>query len=833
VSILWQDILYGVRILAKRPVITLIAAFSLALGIGLNTAIFTLMNTILLGSLPYPDADRLVGVFSVSPEHLDQLQGVSIPDLFAWKEMVHSFEAVGAANVNAYDFGAEENGQPAERIVGEVCTPGLLRALGVQPYMGSNFTEADDEIDHPAPVIMITHRLWIRRFGGVPDILGRKVLVNGVNTSIVGVLPADFRFQEERADFLAPIPLNHFQLQGSARFLTVAAKLKPGVTLKQAQSELEGISVELARRFPKRDTDHGKPWTVRLQPIREMLFGFIDRPLLLLQGAVGFVLLIACANVAALLLARASSRRSEVSIRAALGAGRARIFRQFLTESLLLSLFSGALGIGLAWWGVHVLVSMAPPWLPRLHAIALDTRVLLFSIAISILTGLIFGLVPAVQGSKLNFVESLKDTTRGGTSGGARNRLRSSLVAAQLTLALILLIGSGLLIRSFLQLQNADLGCDPTGVLTFRLRTLGTQYAKPVSTYKGFPLWETSPVPAQQFRQILDRMKTLPGVRNAAASAFPPLVGNNPINFEIQGRNVANPDDFNADFFLVSENFFSTMKISMLRGRDFTARDNTTAPWVAIINETMAKRYFPNEDPIGKRIRFDLSQEDQFREIIAVVHDIPASHPQTRQEPAIFVPFEQLASHILGPYSGIQLQLTYLLRTAGEPMSALPSVRSALAEIDRNRPVIDPRTEESYLALQAQYPKYYSMLLGLFASVALLLAAVGIYGVMAYVVEQRTREIGIRIALGAASWDVLKLIVSQAALIIAIGVGVGLAGAAGLTRFISSSLWEVKALDTTTFAGVSLLLIAVAVVACLVPTRRAVRVDPTTALRYE
>jgi putative ABC transport system permease protein len=832
-SVLWQDTLYGLRMLARKPVFTLVAVLSLALGIGLNTAIFTLMNTILLRPLPYPDADRLVEIFSVPPAHLDQLNGASIPDLFAWKEQARSFEAIGALTNSAVDFGAEENGLPAERIRGELVTPDLLRALGVQPFMGRLFTDSEDEVDHPVPVIILSHRLWMKRFGGEKDILSRKLLVNGVSTAVIGVMPSDFRITDEQGEFFAPLPLNHFQLRGSARFLTATARLKPGVTMQQAQSEMESISAQLANQFPARDMDHGKPWTVRLQGIRDALFGFIGRPLLLLQGAVGFVLLIACANVAALLLARISSRHTEVAIRSALGAGRSRIIRQFLTESLLLSIFGGMLGIVLAWWGVRVLVAMAPSWLPRLNAIDIDGRVLVFSALISLLTGLTFGVIPAIQGSKLSLAEFMKDAARGGTSGGARHRLRSVLVAGQLALALMLLIGSGLLIRSFLQLQGADLGCEPRGLLTFRYRFPPNQFSKPVGMYHGLPLWEISPVPPAAIMQVFERLQGVPGVRSAAGGVITPLTGNVPLTFTIEGREVANADDLTADFFPVTPNYFATMKIPVLRGRDFTDRDTVSAPWVAVINETMARRFFAGENPLGKKIRVDLSQEDQFREVIAVVKDVPSSHPQTRQEPAMFVPFEQAAQHSTGPFTGLHLQLTFLLRTQGDPMSALPAVRRAVEELDRNRPIIDPRTEESYLDDQAAYPRYYSMLLGLFAAVATALAAVGIYGVMSYVVEQRTREIGIRIALGAGGGDVLKLIVRQALIVIASGVAVGLVGAMALTRFISSELWEVKAVDPATFVGVSVLLMAIATLACLVPTRRAVRVDPTTALRYE
>jgi putative ABC transport system permease protein len=830
---LWQDLNYGLRTLAKKPGFTIAAALSLALGIGLNTAIFTLVNTILLGSLPYRDADRLVMLYSVAPDHPDQLNGASVPDFFAWKAQAHSFEFVGGLSNSAVDFGAEENGVPAARVEGEFVTPGLLETLGVQPIRGRLFTESEDEVDHPARVILISHRLWIRRFGGENDILNRKVLVNGENTSIIGVMPPDFRFTDENGDYLAPLPLNHFQLRGSARFVTVTAKLKPGVSMRQAQNEMDAIAHQLASDFPARDADHGKPWAIRLQPIRTALFGSLNRPLLLLQAAVGFVLLIACANVAALLLARAASRSTEVAIRGALGASRGRIFRQFLTESLLLALLGGILGVVLASEGVRVLVAMAPTWLPRLHAIRLDGRVLLFTTAISVLTGLIFGVIPAAQASKLTLADSLKNVTRGGTAGGARNRLRAVLVAAQLAMALMLLIGSGLLIRSFLALQGADLGCQPKGLLTFRYLYPEKRFGKPVGMYHGFPLWEMSPEPPVAFTQVLERLKTVPGVRSAAGMVYPPMTGSYPMTFTIEGRTVANADDLSADFFPVTPNFFATMQITMLRGRDFTSRDVAAAPWVAIINETMARRFFSGENPIGKHIRVDLSEEDQMREIIAVVKDIPSSNPQTKQDPAIFTPYLQEAAHVSGPNTSLHLEMTFLMRTAGDPMRELPVVRRAVEEISRNQPLIDPRTEESYLAEQAQYPRYYSMLLGLFALVATGLAAVGIYGVMAYVVEQRTREIGIRIALGAGAREVISLVMSQAALVIGSGAAVGIAGAMALSRFLSSEIWEVKADDPGTFVSFTLLLVAIAIIAGLVPTLRALRVDPTIALRYE
>jgi putative ABC transport system permease protein len=818
--------------LGKKPVFTAVAALSLALGIGLNTAIFTLINTMLWGSLPYRAPDRIAVIWSVPPQHLDQINGVSVPDYMAWKERNRSFEVLGAMSGDQRDFGAEENGTPAERIQGEEFAPELLQALGVQPLMGRLFTPAEDEIDNPAPVVVISHRLWQRRFNGDKDILKRTVLLNGVATNIIGVMPPDFLFSDDHAEFLAPIRFNRFQLRGSARYLVVAARLKPGVSIAQAQADMESVSRQLAKEYP-RDMDQGRPWTVRVQTVREGLFGFMKRPLLLLQGAVGFVLLIACANVAALLLARASSRQTEVAIRSALGAGRGRIFRQFITESVMLSLAGGVIGVLLAWWAVRALVAMAPPWFPRLHEISIDGNVLLFSAGISLLTGIVFGVVPALHGSKSNFAESLKDATRGGTSGGVRNRIRAVLVSSQLALALVLLIGSGLLIRSFLKMQGADLGCDPKGLLTFQVRFPANQFGKPMGFHHGFPLWDISPLPAVNLQRVFERVQSVPGVESAGAVVFPPLTGSAEAAFTIEGRPAQDTDAPSAVYYPVTPNFFHTMKIAMLRGRDFTMRDTANAPWVMIVNETMARRFWPGEDAIGKHVKLDMSPEEQPREIVAVVHDTPSDPQQRRQEPAIYVPFFQAAAHSTGPFGFLRFQLTFVVRTPGDPMSLVPALRRAVAEVDPNRALSNPRTVEEHLSDQFQYPRYYSMLLGLFAFVATLLAAVGIYGIMAYAVEQRTREIGIRMALGAGGWQVLRLVIRQAMWMIVAGLTLGLAGSMALTRFISSELWEVQSTDPATFVGVSILLIAVALFACLIPTRRAVRVDPTIALRYE
>ncbi len=816
--------------LLKKPMLSAIIVLSLALGIGLNTAIFTLINTILLGNLSFGEPNRIVAISSVPPGHPDQLEAASIPDFFAWKERAKSFEYMGAMFINAKYFGADENGAPAERIEGEDFTPEILPALGVKPLIGRFFRPDEDEIDNPAPVLVISYRLWQSRFGGDPRILDRRILINGVTTEIIGVMPPNFRVTSDTADYWAPMRINRFQFRSSGRFNNIFAKLKPGVTIEQAQAEVSSIAAQLATEFPARDSDGGKPWGIRIQPIRTALFGFMSRPLLLLQGAVIFVLLIACANVASLLLARASSRRSEIAIRLSLGASTWRIVRQLLTESTLLAIAGGLLGILFASWGVHALVAMAPPFFPRLGDISVDARVLWFTGALSILTGIAFGLGPAMRGAQAGLGESLKEGVRGGTSRGG---IRSALVAIQIAMALVLLIGAGLLLRSFVNIHQLSLGCDPSNVLTFSIRMPQAQFGKPVATYKDSPLWMMSDVPAETLTRIFERTRTSPGVISAAGILTPPLTDATTVNFSIHGRAADESNPLSASYYPVTENFFATMKITLLSGRDFSANDRANTPWVAVINETMVRQFWPDEDPIGKSIKLDLAPDEQPRQIVGVVRDTPTSLLQKHQDPAIYVHFRQAPPHVIGGFANTRTQLTFVFRAAGEPLSLVPTLRRAVAEIDPNRPLVEVKTVEQYMARQIQYPRYYSWLIGLFASIATALAAVGIFGVMGYAVSQRTREIGIRLALGALRSDVVKLILRDALLLIAVGVAAGLVVAANLTRYISSQLWEIQATDPATFAVVSAILIAVALCACVVPARRAMRVDPTVALRQE
>jgi putative ABC transport system permease protein len=766
------------------------------------------------------------------PGHPEQINGAMVPDYLAWKDRSRSFEMLGAVGGDSLDLGPAENGVAAENIEGEDFSPAVFQILGVQPVLGRTFTVDEDQIDTPAPVILISHRLWQRRFAADPNIVNRTIRAERKTLTIIGVMPPNFRFENEAADFWTPLPISRFQLQGSGAYLRVVARLKPGVSIPQAQAEMETIANQLARDFPTRNKGRG----VRVEPVRDALFGWMRQPLWMLQGVVVFVLLIACSNVAGLLLARASARQTEIAVRAALGAGRLRIVRQFLTESVLLSLCSGVLGALLAWVGLRMLITISPPWFPRLHEISVDSRVLAFTAALSVVTGFAFGAIPALQMSKSNLAESLKESARGSATPQAHHRFQGALAAGQIALALMLLVGAGLMINSFLRLEGADLGCDPTGLVTFQFRLSGTDYVKTIGSYHNYPLVDVSPLPALTFDRLYERILVVPGVQSAAGSVYLPLDSSDSMTFTIEGRpepaNGAGKNALSALFYPVTANLFATLKAKLLRGRDFTARDTSSAPWVTIINQTMARTFWPNEDPMGKHVTIDLVPEERPREVIGVVRDIKADRYQTKPEPAMYVPHPQMPLRYRGPYQWTRTNMSFVVRPSGDPKTVISALRAAVAEIDPNRPV-EFRTMEQVLGEQVQESRYYTLLLGIFAGVATVLAMVGIYGVMAYSVAQRTREIGIRMALGAGKGDVLKLVLRHSLVLIGIGLVVGLCGSLALTRLIASQFWGVTATDPATFVIVSLLLTLVAVAATFIPTRRAVQVDPTVALRYE
>ena len=827
-----QDIAYGFRMLLKKPTFTSIAVLSIALGIGANAVIFSLINTTLLHPFPFRDSDRLMAIWTVPQQRPNQRNSTNVSAYLAWRAQNRSFESMGAFFGIGRTIGVEQNGAPAERIDGQFFTPSLFETLGVKPALGRVFTEEEGKPEANAPVALISDGLWERRFNRDPNIIGRTILLDDVTTTVIGVMPAGFSLLQDSADYWGPSGFVRERVQSAAGLVLVVGRLKSGVTARQAQAEMESISAQLAASDPARNKGN----SALVQPLYEVAVGDLKQALWLLQGAVAFVLLIGCANVAGLLLARGSSRRSEVAIRSAIGAGRKRIVRQLLTESVLLAALGGVLGVFLAWGGLKLFIGVAPPSFPRLKDLSLDGTVLAFTAFITVLTGLFFGIVPALQHSKPDLVDSLKDSSRSSSPGVARYRLRSSLVTVQIALALILLVGAGLMINSFVRIQSSQLGLDPHALLTFDFR-FPVSMMKRVSVFRGTGYWEISPVIDQTLDRILERMKALPGVTSAAGASAPPLQGARGMDFLIEGRPLPPRSEAgsaqNAPYVAITPNYFATLKIPILRGRDFTDRDNDAGAPVIIINESMAKRYWPDDDPMGKRITLDFLPDEQPREVIAVVADTRLSRAQRQPGPILYVPYHQQTSHWRGPSLGDRSGWIFVLRTADDPLKLVPSVRTAVAQIDSSRPVSNIRTVEQTLDQQVRYFRLYVLLLGVFGVMAAVLAAVGIYGVMANIVAQRTHEIGIRVALGANVRDVLTLLLRQALVLIATGLGLGLAASYGLTRILASALWGVTATDPATFAAVSIFLTLVALVACFVPTRRAATVDATIALRTE
>jgi putative ABC transport system permease protein len=830
---LWQDIVYGFRMLLKKPGFTAIAAISLALGMAANTVIFSLINTTFLRPLAYPDPSRLVMLWSAPLDRPDERNGVTYTNYSAFKK-AQSFEAMGAEWSQPRSLGADENGQPAEHLEGEGFTPSMFASLGVRPELGRVLAEDEDQIESQAPVVLISDRLWRRRFNANPNVIGTSIRMDNVPITIIGVMPPGFYLWDDQADFWNPLQLSRTVATSPGFTLSVVARLKPGVSLKQAQAEASAIAAQQLAADPQLNKGLG----ARVQPMTEGLYGGLQSPLFILQGAVAFVLLIGCANVAGLLLARAASRRTEIAVRTAIGAGRWRIIRQLVTESMPLSFLGGVLGVFLAWGGLRLFVAFAPSGFPRLNEISLDFSVLGFTALVTILTGVIFGLVPAIQASQPDLVSSLKESGRSGTDGVARQHLRSALVTFQIALALVLLIGAGLMINSFLRIQNNSLGADPKGLLTFEFRFSQNETIKPFGRYRNFGLWDVSPLTTLTFQRIYERMQSVPGVQIAAAANVPPLAGALGMQFLIDGRPAPPPGTDGqpvqqAGYIAITPNYFAALKTPILQGREFNDRDTAAAPPVIIINQTMARRYWPNQSPIGKRITLDYVPNEPTREVVGVVGDIRLSRQQRQIVPTLYVPHLQQPARWLGPGWTVRSGMYFILRTSGDPMSLVPAMRQALSEVDRNKPASSVRTVEQVLDQQIQYVRLYVLLLGIFGAVAAVLAAIGIYGVMAYSVAERTREIGIRMALGAGVRDVLALVVRQALLLIGVGLAIGLAGSFALTRIIKSALYEVTPTDPATFLTVSLFLTAIALAACVIPTRRAVEVDPTVALRYE
>ncbi len=795
---LFQDLRYAIRLLMKRPAFTVIAIITLALGIGANTAIFSVVHAVLLKPLPYPAPERLVTL------RFNQ----SLPDLDDIKSQSQTFEHFGGVTMQALDYTSEA--EPVQ-VQAALCNRDLLLALGAQPVIGRIISEDEDQYG-AAPVVLLSHQFWQQRFGGDQNVIGKAITLSGNSYTIIGVMPAAFTMPRENPDIWAAVRVANpiaARFRG-VHFLRTYFRLKPDVSIAQAQSEFETIDRWLEQQYP----DDNKNRRTTMIALHERVVGNTRPALLVLFGAVGLVFLIACANFANLLLARAASRQQEIVIRAALGANRYRLIRQMLTESVLLAVMGGAVGLVLAMWGIDLLVALKPADLPRLSAIGIDLWVLGFTFAVSILTGIIFGLVPAISSSKLNVNDALKEGGRSTTAGAARQRIRSLLVVSEIALALILLIGAGLLIKGFFLLWRVDPGFRTENMMTMRVELPETRYRE---TDKQM-----------RFRlQVLDELNAQAGVQAAMVSELPLSGDSLSHNFIIEGRPPLAPGEApELETRTVTRDYLGTMNIPLLRGRAFAASDRAGAPVVGMVNESFVRQYFPDEEVIGARISWARANPPVWMTIIGVVGDVKHYGLNQPEQPAYYGLYEQLDQ----PWK----RWAYVVARGDHDTGTLASlVKSQIWKIDNRIPVTKVLTMSEVMAASVAAQRFNMLLLGLFAGVAMLLAGVGIYGVMSYSVTQRTHEIGVRMALGASSRDVLKMILRQGAVVTLTGLSVGLAGAFALTRLMSSLLYGVSATDPATFACISVALVAVALAACYIPARRATRVDPMIALRYE
>ena len=812
---LWQDLLFGVRILLKKPSFTVIAVMTLALGIGANTAIFSIVNGVLLRALPYGEPQRLM---LLGPNN-QETKPVSKAELWDFRERSQLLASVSAFIPASYLLGTNE----PEWIAAAQVTPDLFSTLGVQPLIGRGFS-ADEGQAGGAKVVVLGHGLWQRQFGSNPSVIGNQLALDGQNFTIVGVMPPSFQLpldlqSSNPSELWTPLQLT--AADKTKRMLgevNILARLKPGVTLAQARTEARAISSRLTEEY--RDYySKVKDWGgITVVSISDQIVKGYRRALLILQGAVGLLLLIACANLANLLLAQSAGRSSELSIRLVLGASRLRLFRQLLTEGLLLAAAGGVAGGLLAWWGSDVIISLAPADIPRLKEITLDAKVLGFTFGLSLLTGIFFGFLPVLKLSQRKVADSLKAMGRA-TEAPRQTALRRMLVVSEIALTCVLLVGAGLMMRSLRQLWQVDPGFESQHVLTTNI-SLPRLYYPNNQSQVAF------------YGQLIERVKALPGVQTAAAVRKLPLdskIGRWSMRVEDEQRG-DKPITHTPEWQIVTPDYFRTLGVSLLEGRFFTDSDGADAPGVVIVNETMARQYWPQGHPVGRRIKMDGAVNNPWITVIGVTKDVRQSDLTTTISPQMYLPHAQFVPST-GPYP--TPNLTLVVRTASEPLALSSVVRNVVRSIDKNLPVGAFQTMEQVRSRAVARTRFQAFVLGGFSAIALLLAAVGIYGVMSYTVAQRTHEIGIRIALGARQSDVLKLVVTQGLKLTLIGATVGVAGAFGLTRLISSLLYGVTTTDPLTFVGVALLLILVALLACYLPARRAMKVDPIVALRYE
>jgi putative ABC transport system permease protein len=798
---LFRDIKYGFRGLWKRPGFTAIALIALALGIGANTAIFSLVNAVVLRPLPYTDPDRLVWAWGSFPG--GNRASVSPADYLDFRNQNKTFEHLAATMSFTAPVNLTGGGEP-ERLLASVVTGNYFQTLGVTPEIGRGFS-LDNEKPGSDQVTVLSHELWQKRFAGNPGIINQRIVLDGKSFEVIGVMPKDVTFPQTAELW---VPLN-FDIAPEmkvrqAHFIRPIGRLKPGVTIAQAQADTDAIAAQLEQQFPASNTG----WKLRLESLRDRLIGSSKTTLFILFGAVGFVLLIACANVANLLLVRATARQKEVALRTALGASRWRIVRQLITESLMLAVIGGALGALIAAWGIDLLVKLSGDFIPSTVTVKIDATVLTFTFLTSLLTGLLFGVVPALRTAKLNLSDTLKEGGARSGEGTLKNRTRSVLVVFESAVAVVLLIGAGLLVRSFIALENTHPGFDANNVLTLRIDLPRTKY-------------DNGEKSANFYQDLEQRLSGLPGVETVGLITELPLTRQaNDAPFTVEGRPpVVRGQEFGADFRRVNQNYFQALRIPLLRGRGFTDQDVRQTAKVIVVSESLVNTVFPNEEALGKRLQMVI--DDEPYEIVGIVGDIRHRAIEFQPYAAIYIPTRQPAGTNIA------------IRTQGDPMSLVPAVRKEILAIDRDQPISAIRPMDDWISRSIATARYRTALLGLFAALAMILAATGIYGVMSCSVAQGTHEIGVRMALGARQFDVLNLVVRQGMLLVFIGLAIGLAGAFALTRVMASLLFGVTAKDPITFVVVAGLLSVVALIACYIPARRATKVDPLTALRYE
>jgi len=803
---LGKDIRFAIRVLWRSPSFSGIALLALVLGIGANTAIFSVVNAVLLRPMPFRDPSRLVLVWEASPR--TSKKNVANPQNLAdWQKRNRSFEKMAAYVPFQQTMSLTGDGTP-EEVPGNYATRDFFSILGVQPILGRDFLPEEDVSGDKNNVALISEGLWRRRYGADQGILGKKLIVRGTPIMVVGVLPASFRFPDVKADIWELIHLDP-QAKRGGRFLAPIARLKAGVSIEQAQAEMNIITAELARENPAFDTK----WGASVIPLRENFTGELRTPLLVLLGAVGLVLLIACANVANLMLMRSSARQREMAIRTSLGAGRARIIRQLLVESTILGSMGGLLGLLFAVWAKDGLLAMLPDDMSvaKVNSVTIDHNVLAFTVIAALGTGLLFGLLPALRASRPDLSDTLKEGGRAVSASLSRNRMRAALVAGEMALALMLLIGAGLLIKSFIRLENVAPGFQPDRILSLRIGLTSTRYGNLQKTSDGL-------------RDILHRIEQVPGVSSVGSIQWPPLSGlGSATGFSVAGRPTPKPgDEPVTGVSIVTPGYFATMSIPLIKGRLFSDRDRAGSPQVTIVSQSLARQQLPGVDPIGQRLFVQWGRQTPY-EIVGVVGDIKHDGLDKESAPNVYFPDAQ------EPNGGG----TLVIRTGADPMKLAPVIEQVIHGYDKDQAIADIQPLDVFLSKSVARPRFQSVLLASFAALALLLAAIGTFGVMSYSVAQRAHEIGIRVALGAQRDQVLRLVVGQGLVLALIGTAAGMAGAFVLTRYLRALLFNVSPTDASIFIAVPVVLCAVALGASYFPARKAAGVDPIAALRYE